>query len=198
MITIAIQAGGVSSRMGQDKALLPFLGQPLILRIVQRVSSLADEIIITTNSPEHYKFLGLPLYPDIIPERGALGGLYTALYFARFPLVAVIACDMPFVNKSLLAVLCTHLEETNGDIIMPQTESGFEPLHAVYRKETCLPAVKAALDNGEWRLNSWLSSVKVIQFSQDEILLYDPERKAFLNLNTPEEFQKAEEMAKED
>ena len=65
--------------MGQDKALLDFGGQPLIQHVLSRVTSLADETIITTNHPEGYRFLGLPLIPDLIPDRGALGGLYTAL-----------------------------------------------------------------------------------------------------------------------
>ena len=198
VITVAIQAGGASSRMGQDKALLPFLGKPLILRIVQRISPIANEIIITTNFPANYTFLGLPLYPDVLPGRGALGGLYTAMVFAQFPLVAVVACDMPFVNPSLLAALCDRLEETNADVVLPQTDHGLEPLHAVYRRETCLPVVKAALDRGEWRLISWLSSVKFTKFSLDEVRLYDPDGMAFRNLNTLEEFQEAEETAKEE
>jgi len=198
VITVAIQAGGASSRMGQDKALLPFLGKPLILRIVQRISPIANEIIITTNFPANYTFLGLPLYPDVLPGRGALGGLYTAMVFAQFPLVAVVACDMPFVNPSLLAALCDRLEETNADVVLPQTDHGLEPLHAVYRRETCLPVVKAALDRGEWRLISWLTAVKFTKFSLDEVRLYDPDGMAFRNLNTLEEFQEAEETAKEE
>ena len=75
MLTIAVQAGGESRRMGQDKALMPFLGQPLIQRVVKRLSAIADEIIITTNQPDSYRFLGLPLFPDTRPGHGALGGL---------------------------------------------------------------------------------------------------------------------------
>ncbi len=86
MLTVAIQAGGESRRMGQDKALLPFLGQPLIVRVIERLKLLADEILVTTNHPQAYQFLGLPLYPDQQPGRGALGGLYTALNAASHPL----------------------------------------------------------------------------------------------------------------
>ncbi len=102
MLTVVIQAGGESRRMGQDKALLPFLGKPLIQRVIERVASLADELLVTTNRPEAYQFLDLPLFPDVIPGRGALGGLYTALSAASQPLVAVVACDMPFASPALL------------------------------------------------------------------------------------------------
>ena len=195
MITVAIQAGGNSSRMGQDKGLLPFLGKPLILRVIDRVFPLANEIIITTNHPENYKFLDFPLFPDILPGRGALGGLYTALHFAKFPVVVVVACDMPFVNLSMLSAISKLLEETTADVILPQTKYGFEPLHAVYRRETCLPAVKDALARGEWKLISWLPSVKYTIFPSDEVHLYDPDGLAFGNLNTPEEFQAAQRKA---
>ena len=103
MLTVVIQAGGESRRMGQDKALIPFLGDHLIQRVRGRVAPLADELLVTTNQPQGYRFLGLPLFPDLIPGRGALGGLYTALSAASQPLVAVVACDMPFVNAEMLA-----------------------------------------------------------------------------------------------
>jgi molybdopterin-guanine dinucleotide biosynthesis protein A len=195
MITIAIQAGGNSRRMGQDKALLPFLGKPLILRIIDRILPLADEIIITTNQPDNYKFLDVPLYPDVFPDRGALGGLYTALYFARFPLVGVVACDMPFVNLAMLTTMCSRLEGTDADVILPRNKYGYEPLHAIYRRDTCLLAVQGALDQGEWRLISWIDSVSYSIFSIDEVQLFDPDGLAFWNLNTPEEFQAAQSKA---
>ncbi|MFL7867205.1 MAG: molybdenum cofactor guanylyltransferase, partial [Anaerolineales bacterium] len=70
MLTICVQAGGESRRMGRDKALMPFLGRPLIQRVVDRLSPIADEIIVTTNNPDDYRFLGLPLFPDLKPGRG--------------------------------------------------------------------------------------------------------------------------------
>ena len=72
MFSIVIQAGGQSSRMGQDKALLPFLGEPLIQRVLDRVRPIADEILVTTNQPDSYQFLDVPLYTDVTPGRGAV------------------------------------------------------------------------------------------------------------------------------
>ncbi|HJS18379.1 MAG TPA: molybdenum cofactor guanylyltransferase, partial [Anaerolineales bacterium] len=140
MLTVCIQAGGHSSRMGEDKALKNFLGRPLIHRVVDRLSPIADELIVTTNRPEDYRFLGLPLIADLKPGRGALGGLYTAVASAGHPLVAVVACDMPFASPALLEAAGRLLVEEEGDVVIAKSEEGYEPLHAVYRRATCLPA----------------------------------------------------------
>lgn len=195
MFTIVIQAGGQSIRMGQDKALLPFMGVPLISRVVERLSSLADELLITTNQPEAYQFLGVPLVSDIVPGKGALGGLYTALHAAQHPITAVVACDMPFLQPQLLSVQNDLLIQSGADVVIPRSKSGLEPMHAVYRREACLPAVKAAIEANERRMISWFSQVKVREMAPDEIALHDPEFRSFINVNSPEEFQMAEELA---
>src|SRR5512133_485450 len=92
MLTVAIQAGGESRRMGQDKALVPFLGQPLIQRVVTRLQPIADEMFITTNRLADYSFLSLPLISDTCSGHGPLGGLYTSLISASQPLVGLVAC----------------------------------------------------------------------------------------------------------
>lgn len=195
MLTICVQAGGESRRMGQDKALMPFLGRPLIQRVVDRLVPIAHEVIVTTNRPEEYRFLGLPLYPDIIPGRGALGGLYTALASATGEIVAVVACDMPFASATLIEAAIRLLVQEGADVVIPDSGSGLEPLHAVYRRDTCLPAIKSAIDADQWRLISWFPQVKVRILQPDQTKVYDPSGLAFWNLNTPEEFAEAEQMA---
>jgi molybdopterin-guanine dinucleotide biosynthesis protein A len=196
MLTVAIQAGGESKRMGQDKGLVPFHGQPLIMRVLNRVAVIADELVITSNQPENYRFLGLTPVTDRQPGRGALGGLYTALDAAHHPAVAVVACDMPFVNPLLLAFQLQLLNETGADVIIPRTASGLEPFHAVYRRETCLPHVRAALQFDQRRVDAWFPLVKVYELTPEAIQPYDPLGLAFLNINTPQELQRAEELAR--
>lgn len=195
MLTLCIQAGGQSSRMGEDKALKAFLGRPLIERVVQRLSPIADEVIVTTNHPERYTFLKIPLFSDLKPGRGALGGLYTAIAAAKNPLVAVAACDMPFASASLLEAASRLLAQEDVDVVIPKSEEGFEPLHAIYRRETCLPAIEAAIEADQWRVIAWFPQVKVRVLTPDEIRQYDPSGLAFWNVNTPEEFSKAETIA---
>jgi len=198
ILTLVIQAGGESRRMGADKALLPFLGQPLILRPLKRLAALADEVLVTSNHPERYHFLGLTPIPDLIPGLGALSGLYTALSAARFPYVAVVACDMPFANPAIFALELSLLQKTGADAVIPRTDAGTEPFHAIYQRETCLPHVQAALEAGKRRVDAWFSHVKIRYMEPSEFLPYDPDQLAFMNINTPEELQEAERIAGEE
>lgn len=195
MLTVCIQAGGQSSRMGEDKALKNFLGRPLIQRVIDRLSPIADELIVTTNHPEEYRFLDIRLIPDLKPGRGALGGLYTAIASASNPLVAVVACDMPFASAELLEAAGRLMIQEEADVVIAKTDEGFEPIHAVYRRVTCLPAIEAAINADMWKVIAWFPQVKVRVLTSDEIKRYDPAGLAFWNVNTPEEFMEAEKIA---
>lgn len=181
--------------MGENKALKVFLGRPLIQRVVERLAPVADEVLITTNEPDAYRFLNLPLFPDLRPGRGPLGGLYTALVCARHPHVAVVACDMPFASAPLLVASAGFLQQDRADVVIAETAEGFEPLHAVYRREACIPAIESAMDAGQWRVISWFPQVKVRRLTGDELRRYDPDGLAFSNINTPAEFAAAEKRA---
>ncbi len=195
MLSVVIQAGGQSTRMGENKALKPFLGRPLIERVMQRLAPIADELFVTTNQPEAFTFLHVPLVTDLRPGRGALGGLYTAIASAHQPYVAVVACDMPFASPGLLIAAFDILRREDADVAISETNEGFEPLHAVYRRETCLPAIESAIDKDQWRVISWFPNVRVRKLSTVEITQHDPDGLAFWNLNTPEEFSEAERRA---
>ncbi len=196
MLTLAIQAGGESRRMGSDKALQPFLGQPLILRLLSRLAWIADEVLVTSNQPEHYRFLGLTPTPDLLPGLGALGGLYTALSAATQPFVAVVACDMPFASPGIFLAELALLRETGADAVIPRSEAGMEPFHAVYRCETCLPHVREAIEGGKRRADAWFEQMNIRFMDTAEILPYDPDKLAFFNINTPEELEQAERIAR--
>jgi molybdopterin-guanine dinucleotide biosynthesis protein A len=197
MLTVVIQAGGKSSRMSEDKALKLFLGRPLIQRVVDRLSPIADELIVTTNRPAEYGFLNLRLIPDLKPGRGALGGLYTAIASAASPLVAVVACDMPFASQKFFERACKLMAEEHADVVIAKTDEGYEPLHALYRRETCLPAIESAIEADQWKVISWFPNVIVCELSAAETKMYDPLGLCFWNLNTPEEFLEAERRANE-
>lgn len=207
MLTIVIQAGGASSRMGEDKALKPFLGRPLIQRVVERLAPIADEMIVTTNRPAEYGFINtstrpigqpvrrLRLVTDLKPGRGALGGLYTAIASASHPFVAVAACDMPFASKNFFESAYRLMVREEADVVIAKTDEGYEPFHALYRRETCLPAIEAAIDADQWKVIAWFPQVKVKMLSPDEVRAFDPSGLCFWNLNTPEEFSEAEQRA---
>lgn len=199
MITIVIQAGGESRRMGQNKALVSFLGKPLIQRVFERVAPLADEIVVVTNQREGFEFLPARLVADVIPGKGALSGLYTAMYTATQPVVGIVATDMPFIHPGVLKAEIELLVKEAADVVIPTSTSspvGVEPMHAVYRRETCLPAIKHAMDADQRKLISWFPEVKVREISEEEVRAIDPHLRTFLNLNTPDELKQAEELAR--
>mgnify|MGYP001647024650 FL=1 len=199
-VTVVIQAGGESRRMGQSKATVPFAGRPLICRLVERLGPVADDLVITTNEPERLDFLHaefpqyrIQLVRDAFNVRGALPGLYTALEAARNPYVAVVACDMVFASPSLVVAEALAMNETGADVVVPVNKHGFEPFHAMYRRAGCLPAVSAALDRGEKRAQGFFADVEVCEFPQERVLEAEPMGGCFINANTPEELRAIEE-----
>ena len=192
MITIAIQAGGKSSRMGRDKAQIPLAGVPLVERVLALVQDLGDEVLITTNQPEPLRYLDTRLVADHVPGQGALPGLQTALDAARYDRVFVLACDMPFLNRGLLTYMINL--ETEADVVIPRWAQEWEPFHAIYRPDTCLPAIIAALQAGEKRMTSFLDRIQILAVDEDEIRKYDPKGLSFFNINTSADLQMAEEI----
>jgi len=190
MITIAIQAGGRSSRMGRDKALLPLGGKPLIEHVLQRVAGLGDEVLITTNQPDDYAFLGLRMVGDRQPGAGALDGLLTALEAAHGERVLLLACDMPFVSRPLL----DHMVgiDSDAEVVIPRRGERLQPLHAIYAA-SCAASVREALKAGEKRMISFLPSVQTCIVEQEILDQYDPKGLSFFNVNTPDDLEQAEQ-----
>jgi molybdenum cofactor guanylyltransferase len=192
MISVAIQAGGRSERMGRDKALVPLGGRPLITHVLERAAPLGDDILVTTNAPKDYAFLGgVRLVPDERPGSGALAGLRTALGAARREVVLVLACDLPFVSVPLLRHML-HLAE-EAEAVVPRWRGELEPLHAVYRR-SCLPAIDQALGAGQRRMISFLPAVRSVFVEQDRVASFEASGLTFFNINTPRDLQKAEAM----
>lgn len=195
MISVVIQAGGQSSRMGRDKALVSLAGRPMIAHVLARVAGLGDETLVTTNNPDALEFLELPLVTDEEPGAGALPGLLTALKAARGDTVLIVACDMPFVNRLLLE----HLLELSpgADVVVPRWNDVYQTMQAVYGRKKCLKAVEEALEQGEMRMISFYPEVKVRIVPPDEVAEYDPSGRSFFNVNTPEDLAEAERFLNE-
>lgn len=195
-LTFAIQAGGHSIRMGQDKALMSFSGKTIIEHILSRIINffIPDEILIVTDHHSQYSFL-TKRYPirfvsDILPGKGALGGIYTSLKEANLPLVSIVACDLPFFNPAIIMYGFDYMNQSGGDAFIPHSSKGLEPLCAVYRCNTCLPYIKQSLEHNNLKVTSWFSHVNIREWkvpSTDEIY--------FFNVNTPREFEQANELA---
>jgi molybdopterin-guanine dinucleotide biosynthesis protein A len=194
MFSVIIQAGGKSSRMGTDKLFIPFRGQILIEWVIGRLANLTDDLIIISNQPEKLKYLNQSVYPDAITGIGPLAGLYTGLKYARSDKAVMVACDMPFINSSLLKEEIRLLDEKQVDVVIPAPGGKTEPLHAAYRRETCLPVIEAGIRSGMRRLIEWHAFVKVHLMEEEQIRKFDPTGLAFMNINNPEDALLAERI----
>lgn len=183
-VTVAILAGGRSSRMGTDKSFVPLLGKTMIQHVIARVRPLGAQTILITNRPDDYAPLGLPMFPDVLPDKGSLGGLYTALTCSPTAYTLCVACDMPFLNPALLKYLLSLRE--GYDVIVPRINGFPEALHAVYSK-ACLGPMREKIDQGRLKVIGFYGHVRVRFVEEEEVRRFDPALRSFINVNTPEE-----------
>lgn len=176
--------------MGVDKSFVLFNGCPLIEVVRDTVAGLGDELILITNKPEAYAHLGLPLFGDVYPDHGPLGGIYTAVHHAQHPHVLIVACDMPWLNRDLLAYMLT-LRHT-ADVIVPRWQKFPEPLHAIYSKN-CLGPIAEKLKTQQLKITSFYGRVAVRFVDREEIERFDAHGRCFANINTPQELALADQ-----
>jgi molybdenum cofactor guanylyltransferase len=188
-ITGIILSGGQSTRMGKNKALLEVEGVRIIERIHALFEKLFQEILIIGDQKEVLAYLGAPVYPDVIPNQGAMGGLYTGLYFASFPYSFCVACDMPFLKRSLIDYLITHIDAY--DAIVPRTRDGLQPLHALYSK-SCAGVIKRMMEQKRTKIIDFYPLVNLRIIDEEEFRFLDPQNESFINVNTPEELASLE------
>jgi molybdopterin-guanine dinucleotide biosynthesis protein A len=193
-LTGLILAGGASSRMGRNKALLTLAGQTLVERVTQALAALTDDILIIANEAEPYRFLDRPIIPDIRPGYGPLMGLYSGLKAARGELALLAAVDMPFLSPDYLRFLLALAP--GYDVVIPSTGHRLHPLCAVYRRESCLPAIEQAIARGQRRLIAFHPQMRVRQVDETELRRIDPDLRALMNVNTPEELEAARRLLK--
>jgi len=187
-VTAAILAGGASSRMGTNKALLLVDGVPIISRTYQILARLFREVIIVTNMPEEYAFIPCRKVPDIHPGYGSIAGLQSALAHSTFSRTFVTACDMPYLNPGLIRLLCT-VDET-ADAVVPLNSEGLrEPLHAVYARSS-LPAIDTAIAANDRSILHILDHVQTRLVGQDETGNTAGDSTAFMNVNTMDEYER--------
>jgi len=184
-VTGVILAGGRSSRMGSNKALLPYRGGLFIEAIHRRLATLFPEVLLITNTPEQYDFLPCRKAGDIYPDMGALAGLHSGLHHSATPHIFAVACDMPYLDDRLISYLVGQRHK--GDLVIPEGEAGFEPLHAVYAK-SCLLHMEASLLAGRRRIVSFFDKVDMVSVSRSVTAAFDSGFRSFSNINTPDDY----------
>jgi molybdopterin-guanine dinucleotide biosynthesis protein A len=185
-MTGVILSGGKNRRMGENKAFLPVNGERLIDRTVRLFHAVFKEVIIVTSSPSDYLDQDAVIATDILPEKGALGGIYTGLFYARYEYAFVAACDMPFMNRAFLEQMIS--QTTGYDIIVPAPPDGLQPLHAVYARR-CLPVIRGLIERDRLKISGFYPGHRLLTISPEIIRSFDPEGRIFLNVNTPEDLR---------
>lgn len=185
-VTGVILAGGESSRMGRNKALLEVNGERMVEAAYRRMTELFDEVLLVTNTPEIYEFIPCRKLADIYPCMGPLGGIHAALSGCSSDRVFVTACDMPGLNPHLIRELGSI--QGGAEVVIPETPGGLEPLHAFYAK-SCLPKMEGMLRAGERRILSFFDQAQVRLVPRGRIAALDPGFSSFRNINTPEDYR---------
>ena len=194
-VTGVIQAGGKGTRMGgRPKALLELGGRRIVERVLDAVRPVVDDVLIVTNTPELYGFLGVPMVADVYPDHGSLGGIFTGLAAAGGDAAFTVACDMPFLHPEVVRLVVGRAGE--GDVIIPRVGEQLETLHAVYGK-ACLPAIEARLKAGRLKIVGFFADVRVVEIAEAAVARHRAPDVVFMNVNTPEELDRARVLAAE-
>jgi molybdopterin-guanine dinucleotide biosynthesis protein A len=183
-VSIVVLAGGKSRRMGQNKSFVQLNGRPMIEHILDQLAVLALPTFIVTNEPEAYAGYGLPLFPDVVRDRGALGGIYTALEYSHTPYVLCAACDMPFLDPALLRLLTAR--RTGYEAVAARLDGIWQVFPGVYSR-ACLPIFQASLRAEQHRMQTILSALQIYPLDAFEIHAHGLDLQSFVNLNTPGE-----------
>ncbi len=189
-MTGVILAGGKSSRMGANKALLTIGGQNLVQRLLARLERLCNRLVLVANDPDSYRGLEVPVVRDVFPGNGPLAGIHAGLSASTTPYCLVVACDMPYASVDLGGYMAR--QAPGYDVVVPAHQGGLEPLHAVYSR-SCLPHIEARLTAGgqrDLRIISLYPDVAVRRVVEAEIRPFGDPGVIFCNINTREDYER--------
>jgi len=179
---------------GINKALLEIGGSRVVERVRRTLGQVFSQILLITNTPDDFAFLELPMFRDLIPGHGSLGGLYTGLSVCTGTHGFLVACDMPFLHTAVIERLLSALDD--HDVVVPRIRGHLEPLHAIYSKE-CTPHIRDLMTKGDLKMLNFFHLVDVQEVVEEDLSCFDPELRFIMNLNTPEDLQKARKLAEE-
>lgn len=182
-VTGVVLAGGKSSRMGRNKALLPFENGTLLGKVIERMQSVFSRVILSVHQAEAHPDMALPQVPDHYAETGPMGAIASLLESGEHRIFCV-ACDMPFLNPALIEFLC---EFSDCDAVLPVWHGRIESLHALY-SDALLPEFQRLLAEGRFKVADALLQAHVRYVNESEIKPIDPKGESFRNVNTPDDY----------
>lgn len=182
-------AGGESSRMGRNKALLELGDVPVIVRVARCVEEVTGAATVV-GAPEAYEPLGLRAIRDDWPGAGPLGGIATALRASEWEWNLIVACDLPYLTKKWLEYLVQRAVKCEADAVLPMNESGAEPLCAMYNKSG-EAAIWLALDRGTRKVTQGLADLRIEYIEPAEWKDFDSDGLLFKNMNSAADYDEA-------
>jgi len=183
--------------MGENKATMVFAGEPLLRRVVGGLSTAVENTLVIGPEPLQPLVPDVRVVPDLVLGAGPLGGLYTALKITTAVRVFLVACDMPFIQPSLVrAMLVASANNEEAQAVILSDQGRVQPLHAVYTR-ACLPAVERALSFDDHSLRSLLSQLFVLTMDAEIVRREDLRGISAFNVNTPEDWRSALRLAAE-
>ncbi|MCE5259521.1 MAG: molybdenum cofactor guanylyltransferase [Chloroflexi bacterium] len=191
-VSIVILAGGRGERIGQDKATLLLEGVPLIQRGVSTALQLSDDVICVARADQDITVKGAAVVHDPPGNRGVLPAIFVGLEHARNDWVFLMACDMPFIQLPLVRYMLSLRQEYT--IVVPKLSVGLEPFHALYHRKV-VPSLRTAIAQNKMRVISFYTGQNIREVSENEIKLYDPHLISFFNINTADDFIRAQHWA---
>ena len=191
--TGVILAGGQNKRFaGTDKA-FERVGKATIFEHLYRIfRELFDQILLVTNHPEKYMAWDIPMAADLFDIRSSLTGLHTGLFYTTTPYAFFAACDTPFLKKEMVQAVLNELEP-NLDIVVPQTDLGYEPLCAAYSRQ-CLKPVQNQLEKRQLQIQRLYQTMRTRKIPEASLRKIDPDLISFFNINTPKDLERARLM----
>jgi molybdopterin-guanine dinucleotide biosynthesis protein A len=192
--TGVILAGGQNKRFaGKNKAFEQVGNVSIFERIYGIFRELFDQILLVTNQPEKYLAWDIPMVTDLIDIRSSLTGLHTGLFHTTTPYAFFAACDTPFLKKEIVQTVLNAIEP-NLDIVVPQTELGYEPLCAAYSRH-CLKPIQVQLEKRQFQIQRLFKTMRTLKIPEMTLRKIDPDLISFFNINTPEDLERARQMA---
>ena len=190
-VTGVILAGGSSKRYGKNKAFLKIGSARLIDSILQEMQTIFKRVILITNEKKKYEYLEIPMFEDHVKGLGPLGGIYTGLMSMPDQAGFFVACDMPLINRQLVRYMVDI--KGNHRAVVPSVADKIEPLHAIYF-QSCLKPIKHLIASNRYQVRLFYDYIPVRYVKEGEIRKFCCPSKAFLNINTPDEFAKIKSL----
>ena len=185
-MTGIVLAGGLSTRMGRDKATLPWRESDLLNTVLAQLVKVCSELIIVSNVPRKLYLPNIKVIPDMYKQCGPLGGMQAGISASKYCYNFITACDMPYLSAE--AITYMRKAAAGYDAAIPFIDGFFNPLHGVYHRN-CLPHIESMLQQGKYRILDFYGQVKLRKISKLELIQVDKDLRTLTNINTPDDLK---------